>query len=202
METLKPLDQLTAMDVRQELHGYTLAERYQQVAELELSSNVPEDIASAFAVARNLWLYGWFHWPLYPLASFEAWRCIEMTLKSSWKKVGSPPLSKNPNRRDEPSFRQLFRFAWENNWFTNKDFTHFRRSLQARKYLKDLGYEFYDAQDSYVTILKDVLPKLRNDHVHPSHLTIFGPDQALGDLETARDVIQKLCASTFRPGSC
>jgi hypothetical protein len=53
------------MDVRQKLHGYTLDERHRQVAVLELPSEVPENITSAFAVARNLGLYGWFHWPLY-----------------------------------------------------------------------------------------------------------------------------------------
>ena len=205
METLKPLDQIIEMDARNKAHGFTLAARHKQVSDLELSPDVPEPILSAFAVAQNLWLYGWFCWPLYTLASFEAFRCIEMALINRWRDAGSPPLSKRPSKRTPP-LKQLFGMAIGRGWLSDGDFQHVRRHQECQRAYNEMLAGSLPAEaakqpklDRYVNILKDVLPDLRNSHAHSGGITIAVPDYGFAYLETARDIIQRLFPASSAP---
>ncbi len=72
METLKAFTDITQPDARNlhfvkfdasapdGLSPITLEDIHRAVADLELGTNVPEGIAAAFAIARDIWLYGWF----------------------------------------------------------------------------------------------------------------------------------------------
>ncbi len=211
MEILKSLDQITQIDERNKFHGFTLADRHKQVSQLELTSHVPEGIASAFAVARNLWLFGWFCWPLYSLASFEAFRCIEMSLINRWRKEGCPELRKQKRSKkwkETPSLKLLLEFAVEKGLLLDSDFEHVRLHQETQRAYNELLVDILPEEPpqpsepaQYVRILKDVLPQLRNRHAHAESIAFMGPSAGYLDLQNARDLIQKLfsASSTASP---
>lgn len=208
METLKALSEISEPDSRN-LHfvkpdgnapdgvrPMTLEDIHGAVAALELGTNVPEGIASAFAVARNIWLYGWFVWPFYSVASFEAYRCIEMALRVRCRNEG---LLKNPAR--PPGLKPLMQIAIDQGWLVDADIEHHQR-LEARRQGYDdmmvaLGYPTppLPAPHKYVHILAETMPALRNAHAHADTLSFGVHSSGLLSLELARDIINKLFRS-------
>lgn len=89
MEQLKALASIAEPDVRhRHFPAVKLEDTHREMARLELSPSVPEDVASAFAVARNIWLLGWFHWPLYTTANLHAFLCLEAALNVRARAAG------------------------------------------------------------------------------------------------------------------
>ena len=209
METLKNLSNICEPDPRQRsivvidptlLNGsrqITLEDRYNDMAELELPENIPEKLRSAFAVARNLWLYGWFQWPFYTLASFEAYRCIEMALHIRCENDGV--YTELGKKRKNTGLRWLMNQAVQRNWLKDHKFKHFQRSEDKRKKMLCITSELLDTtifeefpSQKYCDILADTIPSLRNFHAHPDAYSHGMPGSSKLDLELARDIILQL----------
>lgn len=208
MERLKALSEITQPDARNlafvrfdasapdGLRPMTLEDIHAAAAALELDTGAPEGIASAFAVARNIWLYGWFVWPFYTIASFEAYRCIEMALRVRCRNEG---LLKNPAR--PPSLKALMQIAINQGWLADADIEHHRRLEERRQDYSDLMAESGVQQtprapDEYVRLLATTMPNLRNAHAHADALSFGIHSWALLSLELARDIINKLFSTT------
>ncbi len=205
METFKALSDITQPDPRNlhfskfdesaqdGLSPITLADIHQAMANLELGSNVPEGITSAFTVARNIWLYGWFVWPFYSVGEFEAYRCIEMALRVRCR---TEQLLEDP--KHPPGLRGLMQIAIDRRWLVDADIEHCRRLEESRQAYEDIEAAIGGQQrppaaaDSYVRLIANTMPNLRNAHVHADALSFTTSSSALLPLQLARDIINKL----------
>jgi hypothetical protein len=169
---------------------------------LELPPQIPESVASAFAVARNTWLYGWFYWPFYALAGFQAFRCMETAFRFRERlEEGEGRLM--PNRKGPRSFRSLFRVAIDQKWIIDEGFQRFRDLDQRRReFENDLGglavVESPPAprpSTEYSEVLAQAVPDLRNSHAHADAPIALLFDNTRLVLELARDVIVQVLGS-------
>jgi len=171
METLKQFDELTEPDQRnfyfclvkgkEVARRMTLKDVHEQVSSITLHQNVPEDIKSHFAQAQNLAVYSWFHYQLNVTAQLMAFVSVEYALK---KKTGT-----------KCSFKSLIERAIAEGWIADEGF--------AMTELRD------NQEESYVSVLSDVMPKLRNDLAHGTGML---HNNALSSLQICADFINQL----------
>jgi hypothetical protein len=210
METLKPLDQLTAPDGRhrafarmdESAPGFrrplALEDQYSKVAELELADTVPESVRSAFAVARMLWIHGWFYWPFYTLAGFHAYLCLDMALAM---KIITVDGITDPGWRT-PSLSNMFDRALRERWIQDEGIAHAKRFRdQAREQYDSLPEEWRsqmapdpwaDLDQRYCQILGETIPSLRNTMAHPKQYWHGSYGDSRLDLENVHGLIQQL----------
>lgn len=67
--------------------------------EPQLSSTVPQDIASLFEVARGSMIYGWFFYPLITLATEQCYRVIEAAVRKRCQQAGIPTKKQSKSGR-------------------------------------------------------------------------------------------------------
>jgi hypothetical protein len=178
----------------------TAEDRYLEMEALDLPGHIPEYIASAFAVARNLWMYGWFYWPFYALAGFQAHRCIEAALRDRHERGHPTELEGTPEK--SPGLERLIRAAIKDGWIRDEGFEHYRRLKKARQeqeeLFRELGWLSGDlptrSPTEYSEILARTIPYLRNQHAHGKGplADLFGHTRL--ELELARDIIVQVYA--------
>lgn len=206
MEVLKPLEEVCEADSRHEIlgnfdpdetlgdEGDSLRSRHARMARLELSGTVPETIRSAYAVARTLWLYGWFYWPFYTLAEVHACLCVDLALYH--RGVQAELINPNAEKahKAHPSLRQLFQMAIEQNWLADDAFEHVRmweeRAQVEEPFLSDEGTAVTFDNRRYVHLLAETIPNRRDMSVHPPHYSHGMPSDLL--LQNVRDIIEQL----------
>ncbi len=218
MEVFKSLDQLTDPDPRHQsivlidpsAPGYrrplTLADQHARVSELELSESVPETIRSAYAVARMLWVHGWFYWPFYTLASFHAYLCLDMALAI---RIAVADGVTDPARRT-PSVTKMLERAVAERWVTDAGIAHAQRSREkAQRFVDSFPEEWSsklapnpweESDQHYCKILAETIPKMRNAFAHPKEYwhVMYGSSRL--DLENVHGLIQQLFPSTLVEG--
>jgi len=200
MEDFKAISELDKPDIRRksqviydrEFHDFrpiTVEEFHSVIAAIKLSSQVPEDIQSAFNTAKNTLLYSWFAYGLVPLAVLHAYGTIEYALK---KKIGS--------QSEKRGLKWCLKVAIDRNWIQDNDFSRYR-DIEAKhraNYIrvKNLARPAkIPANDPhrYCRILQDTLPSLRNSHAH-GHAMLYPWGEDV--LELAADLINQLFIST------
>lgn len=212
MSDLPNPDELTETDPRSKFFaipdpdaddGYrriSLEDRHQQVVELSFSDPVPEDVKSSFAVARSIWLYGWFHWPLHTAASLHAYTTLEMALQEACKREGF--FKEEIKSEEGPGLKRLLEKAVAEKWIVDRKLRWARGlgiydldedTVEAFKSgdLKHIDPIPIDAQE-YAKRLTDVLPKLRNRAAHPQGYSHLTPNYGLQSLELVYDVVEQL----------
>ena len=176
----------------------TAGDRHIEMAALELPPGLPEASISSFAVARNVWLYGWFHWPFYAVAQFLAYRCIEEALRQrEAHEVKEGRLEASTSRRP---LKMLCQIAVNTGWLTDVSFEHFRRMGARRRELesKYLAIGWLDeptgppAPNEYARILAENIPHFRNVHAHAGAPTVQLHMESRLILELARDAISQV----------
>ena len=81
MEQLKGLAEIQEPDSRHQAFvkidresgqfvSMRLEDYYQWISTINLKSSVPEDIQGYFETVKNVFLYGWFVYPFYAIATF------------------------------------------------------------------------------------------------------------------------------------
>lgn len=173
----------------------TVEDRYAEMAALELPAHIPEYISSAFAVARNLWMYGWFHWPFYALASSQAYQCVEAALRDRYEQERPSPVPSQS--RKSPGLERLFREAIKKGWIKDEGFEHYQRLRKRREeqedLYRDLGWLSGEvparSPTEYSEILARSMPYLRNQRAHGRGplAMLFGHTRL--ELELTRDII-------------
>jgi hypothetical protein len=211
MEEFKPLDSLLQMDTRNELwhvqdpaaqsgtRPIRLEDRYASVADIQLPQSVPEQVQSGFNMARNLWVYGWFHYPFYTLASFHAYVCLESALQERWETEGGS--AKRPL-----GLRKLLSEAVARGWLTDIGLRAKEEADRRRRELRDslpapLSSFFAgetDASDTqaYIKIVADALPHLRNSLAHGHWIGM--PHWSLDHLRLVAELIEQLYTAEMR----
>ncbi len=213
MEKLKELDKLTAPDPRHEAfvalvlsvqegiqqvttRQLTAADRHESMAALELPEYVPETVRSAFAVTRNLWLYGWLCWPFYTLASFHAILSLDLALA-----IRIVPIDKLAAGAWTPSLSAMLKQAIESGWVTDAGIAHANRLRErSARMREELPEELFGAspdlwQESpqrYCRILLETLPGMRDDFAHPKSYWHGVPGSSFLIIENVHGLIEQL----------
>jgi hypothetical protein len=182
METLKPLRDLFTPDPRNlafviadvatesGVRQSTFEDEYREMQELELPASIPDSVRSQFAVARNVWLYGWFHWPLYVVAGSLACRCAESALRIRYRRE----YSDRKNAVRTMTIAPLMKLAVENGWLTDDGFTRLAQHANWHETRVELVAEdgatirssILESPKGYAERVRSYLPKVRNWLAH------------------------------------
>jgi hypothetical protein len=144
-----------------------LEDIYKHVSSITLHEGVPEDIRSHFAQAQNLALYSWFYYPFNVTAQLMGFVSVEFALK---RKSGS-----------KANLRSLIDKAIAEGWIRDDGF--------AIAKLRE------NPEGSYVEVLSDVIPHLRNSLAHGSTML---HNNALSSLRICAEFINQLFDSNGR----
>jgi hypothetical protein len=214
---LKPLEALHIADPRSDNQAVldmfqsgaiALDEHHCAVASLNLSATVPEDVLVQFETAKNLYLYAWFVYRFFPVAEHHALTCLELGLQHRFP---DPLPKKYWNKRWKPTLRPLLSFAIDTGVIKNEGFRQWRDqvtvraeqrySLERQREMREqnlsrieLDYTQAIPNDEdrdwdYLSILREVLPEIRNCYAHGSALL---HNQVLGTLELVSEILNQL----------
>jgi len=185
------------------LQPVTLPELYNAVAALEPPTSGPESLRSAFAVARNVWLYGWFHWPLFTVAEHEAYRCVEMALKQRCRADGV--FQETGKDRDRANLGWMSQQAMRRGWLRDDGFAQYRRLRGEQpvappfKHMPGPPGPIGPVDDSdpqaFARRAMSSIRRLRNRTFHPEGHSHNWPLVGLRELEYARDILVQLFSS-------
>lgn len=199
MEKFKSLDTVTVMDPRflhivsvDRITGtfqtITLHDHHSSISRFFLADIVPEVIRSHFNTARNVLLYTWFAYGLYPVAELQALNGLELALKTRIGDTGLKNLKKQRGKHNKAlGLQSYIEHAATSGWIRNEDFQAYHRvpyeqakwDLHMKKIqeMKDKGLTIIDVDESeivvpevnttdFIAILIDTVNKIRNIHAH------------------------------------
>lgn len=169
MEELKKLDEITQPDERQKAFAVvnrisgqrrplTLRDIYESASSIKLHDGVPEVIRNHFATAQNLLVYSWFFYPFNVAAHFLALVTVESALK----------VCLNPKKRT--SFKGLVKLAVGRGLVRDEGFSHIRQQSEFDGPREQDTRILPQQVKSYVETLADIMPYLRNELAHGSHM--------------------------------
>lgn len=89
---LKPLSELLKPDIRNtfwtrtdfetgESRQTTLEDHYGDIGRYDLHNEVPDDIATQYDVARNIYAYAWFEYRFFNFAEAQVLTVLELAMK-------------------------------------------------------------------------------------------------------------------------
>ena len=123
---------------------------YRDIALIELSNGIPEEIKSQFNIAKNLAIYTWFCYPFHQISEMKAFSTVEYALRGKYNchvKFGE---------KSNINFRQLLEKAVKEGILMDSGFTH----LNKEPGQKDNGW---------VKEMPDLMCEFRNDLAHGSN---------------------------------
>jgi hypothetical protein len=152
-----------------------------------------------FDATRMLWMYGWLYYPFFSWAGLHAGMCAEMAL---YDRLIAEGLAAPDGTR---SLKFAFGVAIAQGWLSDSRFAHAERLRDNREERKRF-FEEAAAEaglvvpppapaPSYVSILLETFPALRNSQAHPAVMSFGFPGPAFLTLELTRDLISQLYSS-------
>lgn len=209
-DNLKTPEEAYLPDSRSPAFGlYDIEDQFNSIKKYELAEYVPEDVATQYEVARNLYLYSYNVYRFYMVAQHQALIALEFALKE-YIKFDEAPTSKKKKKNGRGLGASL-RYVFDKGLVENADFPAWqnRRRVQAEhKYniqkieeLKEKGlerislnydeinHEEHSLEWDYLEVLSDIIPKIRNDHAHGSS-TLH--NQVLITFENVSIIINKI----------
>lgn len=161
-EILNPDERQNAFAVINRVSGHhrprMLRDIYDSAASIKLHSGVPEEIRNHFAAALNLLVYSWFFYPFNVTAQFLAFVTVEFALKQRLK----------PEKK--VSFKQLLTQAVEEGLIKDEGFSHLREQQEFDEQLSQEMGTLQENVKSYVEILVETMPYLRNELAHGTRM--------------------------------
>lgn len=198
MEELKKLEEVMEPDFRSTAFvnldverkiakRVTLENSYELLEYVQLHISVPEDVRSYMEATKTLFVYGWFYYPFYALASFLATTAVEMALRARLPKQG----------KDYRGLEKLFKEAITKGLLRDEEFQS-REHVQASR-ATIMKWFYQSSQDNppepeipYAEEVARRLTKFRNQFAHPHGHWIMVPGQAVDILVIAAEVINQL----------
>lgn len=185
----------------------SLAAHHAGVAAIQISSAVPEPVATQFENARNLYLYAWYVYRFYMPATAAALSALEFGLR---ERLRTTLPEKEQGKK--LMLKRLLRMAVDHGLVRNEGFRRWhhaaqvnareRLSMEALKAMIDnelssLEYpipEFpeilpEDQQWDLVRGLPDSLPTIRNELAHGSSMLT---NHVLGTIELVAEILNQL----------
>src|SRR5690242_7126879 len=179
MSSIKGLEQFFDPDPASLSMGPPLEKQYELMEEyFRLHEGVPESVRGYFDSVVTLWLYGYLYYPFYALVSFLSATAVEMALRERLPKAG----------RDTRGLANLLQIAKKRGLLTDAGFPSLKHRLEDTAAI--LGHEV--PKTSYVDILIESLPKIRNNFAHPRMRTILPPGMVVDSLILASEIINQL----------
>lgn len=179
MEELKPLQALLEPDERWahfvlrngatgEMRPIAVGDRYESIAEICLSVEVPEDVRSQFNIALMLGVYAWLYYPFHQVAELKAFSTVEMALRLRFGKK-------------KRGLFELLSTAVEQGIVTDQGFSHVEADAKAPA--------LYSAK------LPGLISQLRNELAHGSQTLHPG---SLFTLRNCAEIINQLYPQQIR----
>jgi hypothetical protein len=191
MENLKAATELLEPDPRnlgfvkitaqEEIIRMTIGDFHKSAELIVLMNCVPEDVRSYFETIKNLFVFGWYHYPFCTLAAFLATTAVEMALRLRYPRP-------EPDYR---SFRKLLERAKTDGLLSDEKFQTLlqNQSEMARMMGEE---ENQVTRPPFAEIVSYSLPRLRNNFAHPGGHWIWAPGPALDMLFVSAEVINAL----------
>lgn len=185
MESLKPLAELFQPDNRMAdlvVHDratgvkepYSIQHHYDRYAGLTIDAQIPDEIASSWATAQYLPIYGYYAYPFIPLAISQALTTLEFALR------------RRTRRENARGLCELLEAADKMGLIDRVELLPSSR-LPAGALLPGEGPP-YDA-NAYWKVLLRILPGMRNIFAHGTHALY--PD-ALVSMDIPRRIIRQI----------
>ena len=172
MEKLKEFEDLEKPDPRNtRFHTFDgtlgkyrpllLSDFYDTASRLRVNSGAPEDVQSQINIARNMWVYSWYHYPLNVEAGFLAFRALENALKYALSKKGT-----------HCGLKKLVKLAIEKKMLKEDGFTREEVPEEVKQYFKaKFGNAYEEQPDTFMEDLPSIIADIRNSCAH-GELTI------------------------------
>lgn len=167
----------------------TLDDQHDAVAAFVLNSSVPDEIATHFETAKNLYLYAWFVFRFYPAAEQHAFASLEFALRERQSDFVANYKRKHQPER-EPGLGALLRNAIQAGLVKNEAFRAKERWALERARAR-FGFEISrkmaeegltsmvvdysqvqvteeDLSHDWLKDFLDAIPYIRNIHAHGS----------------------------------
>lgn len=204
-DDIKPLDEIFTAEPVHSLFSVldkktgssrpmVIDDHYSVIKDINLAASVPKDIRSQFETSRNLLLYAWFVLRFIPVAELQAYASLELALKTRIGQVGEGVSKKHRG------LKRMLVFAIEQRWICDTGIRQYQRIEERRnEYRASMKRIFGDehASDdllkvqSYVSVLAETIPWLRNEYAHgSSSLPLM--NSAYLTLEICCDIINQL----------
>ncbi len=169
------------------LFGTTLEWDHQELSEIILVKNVPEDIRNYFETIKNECLYARFVYPFYVVADFLTYPLMELALRRRLE---------GKRARTNRGFKALLKEAIRLGLIREHGFSHIRRMKEQDALLveamQNAGIPIAPMGGDYRDVLALYLPKLRNRFAHPEAFPIYTPGLAFFSIQFAAEFINQL----------
>lgn len=191
MEEFKLFDEIFKADFRSEFCGHgSLKRHYSRIDEYVMHKGVPDSIRGYFATAKNILLYTWLSFDLYPVAELHVLITLEMALRERIGEDGMAEIRLRDKKKGRGTGMQSYiKYAICQGWVKNEDFSAWHRAplnqalheqrVKAVELMKERGVDGIDLNEVELLIPKennfDFLSTLtnwtnqaRNGHAHGS----------------------------------
>lgn len=194
MDALKPLSQICQADPLNEAflivnrqteiaRPMEIADVHRRLSEISICEDAPEDVHRYFNSIRNLYIYGWFHYPIFSLGGTLAFTLMEMGLRIR--------LGYQDEKRS-PGLSRLLAEAIKKELLVDQGFTAAQIDEGSEPVVSALAQSSGKPKQEYCAILLDSLPYLRNTFLHPAAYSNAGSSGAFTVLRTAAELINQL----------
>lgn len=188
----------------------SLAAHHADIARVQLGPSVPEPIAIQFDTARNLYLYAWYVYRFYMVAATQALTTLEFGLRERLPARLPEPFQRASQK--QPMLAGMLRYAidqglvhndgfrrWhlaaENRARERRTFSDIQTMIAQRLERMELDEDApvdvtpEDRRWDLVAILRDSLPRIRNELAHGSPMLTR---DVLGTLELVAEILGQL----------
>ncbi len=186
MENIKMIEQFFVPDCRSEALSPPLEDQYKLLDLFRLHDGVPDSVRSYMNSVVTLWLYGWLHYPFYPIAIFLSTTAVEMALQERF-----------PERRRE-GLKKLLQTAKNAGLISDDGFPSLVERRETAAILSESSTSGIEVspmqrpQKLYVDEIIESLPKVRNRFAHPKGEQILPPGMAVDSLVVTSEIINQL----------
>jgi hypothetical protein len=154
---LKPLDEILNPDVRNscfvridrdtgEQTQITIVDHYREIEHYHLDGCVPEDIATQYDVARNIYVYAWFQYRFFNVAEAQVLVVLELAMR---KRIGEDELKRYISKRKKEyreqtgkklslsqGMKTLMEYCRDHDLVCNGGFTRWEQHGTQQAYIK------------------------------------------------------------------
>jgi hypothetical protein len=195
MEKLKPIEHFGEPDKRNEraagitedgFQPITYEDYYNQIAGLRSISGVPDPISSYIEMVKNVYIHGWYYYPLFTISGYLSIFAIEMGLRVIYKE--EDPEQKIP-------FKALLSKSVDAGLIKAGNFSVVKEKWELSKYVEEETgglIKAFPQTNEYCKTLVRALPTLRNAFSHPKFPILLPPGQAFSMIKISIEFINQL----------
>jgi len=189
-----------------------ITDQYNRIESYCLSDSVPDVVVTQYEVARNLYLYAYNVYRFYMTAHHQVLITLEYAIKHRFGEDEIKRYAKEIGRNR--GLATCLKYVFGNAYVINSDFSIWKNKqridaendYQIKKIeemeekglgsidldYSEIEYDKYSIEWDYVSVLTEILPKIRNTHAHGSRML---HNQVLLTFENVSVIINKIYQS-------